>query len=180
MDCTVNTKTNVAKKGSMNHETNKKETVELPSTLSELARLASKQVEEQREIMASLPSRRFDGATKIENSMDMISIYAVDVRISHLREGTLTTGLDLVELSEELESLVDLQGKVRDYQGIGGGTLIRDSYMEDNCMVEAADMHGVDIDAWPFDCINWERAVDAIRCDYYFVDFDGVDYWIRN
>lgn len=62
-----------------------------------------------------------------------------------------------------------------------GETLIRDSYFEEYAQQLAEDIGAINRDAsWPNDCIDWEKAADALKMDYFSVDFDGVEYWIHS
>lgn len=62
-----------------------------------------------------------------------------------------------------------------------GETLIRDSYFEDYARELAEDIGAISGDEkWPLNHIDWESAADELRQDYFSVDFDGVDYWIRS
>jgi hypothetical protein len=62
-----------------------------------------------------------------------------------------------------------------------GETLIRDSYFESYAQ-ELAEETGMvkGTESWPLNCIDWEEAADQLKQDYFSVDFDGVDYWIRS
>lgn len=62
-----------------------------------------------------------------------------------------------------------------------GEALIRDSYFERYAQELAEDCGMLkDTDSWPNRCIDWEKAADELKQDYFSVDFDGVDYWIRS
>ena len=62
-----------------------------------------------------------------------------------------------------------------------GETLIRDSYFEDYTQELAEDIGAVKHDAsWPNNCIDWGQAARELKTDYFCVDFDGVEYWIRS
>jgi hypothetical protein len=62
-----------------------------------------------------------------------------------------------------------------------GETLIRDSHFEDYARELAEDIGAIKGDeSWPLNCIDWEEAADQLKQDYFSVDFDGVNYWIRS
>ena len=62
-----------------------------------------------------------------------------------------------------------------------GEALIRDSYFEDYAQELAEDIGAVKRDAsWPNNCIDWAQAARELKMDYFSVDFDGVEYWIRS
>lgn len=61
-----------------------------------------------------------------------------------------------------------------------GEALIRDSYFEEYARQTAEDIGAINgAETWPCDCIDWEKAADALKQDYAAVDFDGETYWIR-
>lgn len=64
------------------------------------------------------------------------------------------------------------------HYGVG---CIRESYFEDHARELADDIHGKAVReaSWPFDCIDWGRAADALQHDYSAIDFDGVTYYVR-
>lgn len=83
--------------------------------------------------------------------------------------------------AEELKVLLALQS-----EGEGspdwsyGETLIRDSYFEEYAQELAEETGAIDRNSrWPNNCIDWERAAQELQYDYFTIDFDGVDYWIR-
>ena len=62
-----------------------------------------------------------------------------------------------------------------------GETLIRDSYFENYARELAEDTGAIKGDEdWPLRHIDWEAAADELKNDYFSVDFDGVEYWIRS
>lgn len=62
-----------------------------------------------------------------------------------------------------------------------GETLIRDSYFEDYARQLAEDTGMLKGDEeWPLRHIDWEAAAGELKQDYFSVDFDGVEYWIRS
>lgn len=87
------------------------------------------------------------------------------------------------DLQKELKLLEEVAEEASGYSGDWrhGATLIRESYFEDYAMQFAEDLHGnaVREASWPFDCINWEQAADALKGDYTGIDFDGVTYYVR-
>ena len=61
-----------------------------------------------------------------------------------------------------------------------GETLIRESYFEDYAQELADDIGAIPRDvAWPYTCIDWERAARELQYDYTGADFDGVTYYYR-
>lgn len=61
-----------------------------------------------------------------------------------------------------------------------GETLIRESYFQDYAEELAEDCGMVPKNlGWPCDFIDWAAAADALKQDYYEVDFAGETYYIR-
>jgi len=76
------------------------------------------------------------------------------------------------ELAEEAEGSPDWPH---------GETLIRHDHFEGYARELAEDMGMLKGDeSWPLNCIDWEEAADQLKQDYFSVDFDGVEYWIRS
>ena len=106
--------------------------------------------------------------------------------ISGLEEALQTAKDDLKEWDDDngeelatLKALADEAGSSPDWTY--GETLIRDSYFEEYAEQLADDIGAIDRNAnWPVNCIDWEQAADALKQDYFSVDFDGVDYWVRS
>ena len=61
-----------------------------------------------------------------------------------------------------------------------GEALIRDSYFEEYARQLAEDIGAIQADAsWPTNRIDWERAADDLKIDYFEVSADGYTYLIR-
>lgn len=111
----------------------------------------------------------------ISNSDDVIDSRDVIARIADL-EGT--------EDEEEQAELKALEVLAEEGEGSPdwhhGETLIRDSYFEDYARELAEDIGAIQPNAaWPNNCIDWERAAEELKADYFEVDYDGVTYLIR-
>jgi hypothetical protein len=93
---------------------------------------------------------------------------------------------DAQDMTEELTAeLATLKALAEEAAGSPdwtyGETLIRDSYFEDYAQELAEDCGMLkDATSWPLTCIDWEQAARELKYDYFSVDFDGVDYWIRS
>lgn len=62
-----------------------------------------------------------------------------------------------------------------------GETLIRDSYFKEYAMQLAEDCDMIPRNlSWPCNCIDWDQAARELKMDYFSVDYDGIDYWIRS
>ena len=113
---------------------------------------------------------------EINNSEDIIDLRDVVARVERLRVyEDQTDEEEQAELAALLELLEDCGGGVEDEP-----TLIRESYFEEYAQQLAEDLGYMPRDLhWPFDCIDWEKAAQALRFDYSAVDFDGVTYLRR-
>ncbi len=82
---------------------------------------------------------------------------------------------------EELESLKSLAEEGEQAEDwIHGETLIADAHFEDYAEQLADDIGAIDSDAgWPLGHIDWEAAADALKMDYFSVEFEGIEYWLR-
>lgn len=60
-----------------------------------------------------------------------------------------------------------------------GLTMIRDNHFADYIREDYPETHedGPDLNTWPFNCIDWDRAAEETQSDYSEIDFDGVTYW---
>jgi hypothetical protein len=86
---------------------------------------------------------------------------------------------------EEAEELKVLRELAEEASGTPdweyGETLIRDSYFEEYAQNLAEEIGAIDKNAsWPNNCIDWEKATRELQYDYFTVEFDGVDYWVRS
>lgn len=86
---------------------------------------------------------------------------------------------------DEREELVALLALQQEAEGSPdwkyGEQLIRYSYFADftqQLAEETSDQPKL-FSQWPFSCIDWEYAAKELKYDYFSVDFDGVEYWIR-
>lgn len=80
----------------------------------------------------------------------------------------------------ELAALRQLALDAGACSGWGLGALVEDSgEFEEYARETAQGMHG-NVDDWPFNCIDWERAADQLREDYKSTEFNGRTYLIRH
>ena len=111
------------------------------------------------------------------NGMDIIDSRDVIARIEELEADEDRDEPDTEEL-EALKELADEADGSPDWRY--GETLIRDSYFKEYAQELADDIGAIDRSAtWPANCIDWDEASTMLQQDYFSVDFDGVDYWIR-
>ena len=112
---------------------------------------------------------------------DAAETYAEENNIPLTAEDEEETWGDTEE-GEELKTLKALADDAEGYSGDWkhGATLIRDSYFEKYAQDLAEDIGDMPKNAaWPFTCIDWEKASDELKQDYTSVDCDGVTYWVR-
>jgi hypothetical protein len=76
--------------------------------------------------------------------------------------------LDFTKLFEDVESAT---GCHHDW------VLISDSHFEEWCEDYANGMGPTS--GWPYDCIDWTKAADALKQDYKQVSFSDETYWVR-
>ncbi len=88
---------------------------------------------------------------------------------------------ELKELQEQLEPLVSLAEEASGSPDWSyGETLIADSYFTEYAEQLADDLGYINKDVqWPYDFIDWDRAADNLKQDYFSVDFAGETFWIR-
>lgn len=126
----------------------------------------------------------------IDNTQDIIDSRDVIARIEELEAEQEALLDDEREADGEWEAyygqeLAALKALADEAEGSPdwrhGEVLIRYSYFEDYARQLAEDVGAISDDAqWPCNCIDWEQAANELRMDYFSVDFDGVDYWIRS
>jgi uncharacterized protein (UPF0335 family) len=114
----------------------------------------------------------------------VIEADGIDSEDAEAAEATAREALADWDNSEEAGELAALKALAEEGEGYSdwehGAQLIRDSYFETYAM-ELADEIGAtsDNDAWPLNCIDWEKAARELRMDYSSIDFDGETYWVR-
>ena len=83
---------------------------------------------------------------------------------------------------EELDALTALKDYCDGYGWNSGLAFIAEEDFKEYAEELAADLYGEEIRNahWPFDCIDWEEAADALRADYSSVDYQGTTYLFRS
>lgn len=129
------------------------------------------------------------GTDEITNSENVIDSRDVIARINYLEsERESAENPDEWDDSDEGQELKALKALADEASGSAdwtydwtyGETLIRDSYFEDYARELAEDIGAIPKDlGWPCNHIDWEGATNALKMDYFSVEFDGVEYWIR-
>ena len=85
------------------------------------------------------------------------------------------------ENQEEIDALTALKDYCWDCGWRYGIAFIAEEDFEEYAQDLASDLYGEEIRnaSWPFDCIDWERAADALRQDYSSIDYQGTTYLFR-
>jgi hypothetical protein len=113
--------------------------------------------------------------TNTENILDTRDILE---RIEYLQDDPDETEVD--ELAA-LEALIQEVTQVSGDAPEDGATLIRDSYFAEYAEELAYDQELISPTIrWPINYIDWEAAAEALKQDYYPVDFDHITYWVRS
>lgn len=132
-------------------------------------------------------------AHEVDNFQDVLDSRDIIKRIEELESETEDAELtddgyftddgktDVNPEWEELRALRSLAGEAEGSPDWPHGeTLIRDGYFRDYAEQLADDIGAIDSSAsWPLNCIDWKRAAEELKVDYFSVDYDGVEYWIR-
>lgn len=85
------------------------------------------------------------------------------------------------ENRDEFDALNSLRDEFDHRSWRDGITLIPEDNFEDYARDYAEDLYGNDIRkaSWPFNCIDWKQAADALRMDYSSVEYEGTTYLYR-
>lgn len=144
-------------------------------------------------------------AKEISNTDDVIDVREITERVEYLEEqptldddgACYSCGSYLKDGDEDHESdcevleLQRLSALLDDLKDTGGGDhdwrdgwypllLVRDDYFETFAREEAESIGLIDREVnWPYTCIDWAQAAEALQQDYTTVDFDGETYWYR-
>lgn len=78
---------------------------------------------------------------------------------------------------EELEELRTLRDEIPEW--LDGEALINDDYFVEYAADLADDLYDMHAHSWPFDCIDWDRAAEALQMDYSSCEYQGETYWFR-
>lgn len=129
---------------------------------------------------------------EVSNSDDIIDSRDVIAELEHLRETFEDLQVDengfddaANDYSEELAKLAILEALNAEGEGFSdweyGATMVRDSYFQNyaESLAEETGMYDINVQEWPLNCIDWEKAAEELQTDYSCISFDGVEYWIR-
>lgn len=115
---------------------------------------------------------------QINNYLDVIDSRDIIDRIKEL-QATRDDNSD--DENEELEYLLKIEKECKDYSDWKyGETLIRESYWEEYVEEMITDLGYISRDfPWWIE-IDWTKTADNVAQDYTTVDFNEVNYYIRN
>ena len=81
---------------------------------------------------------------------------------------------------EVLAQIKDIEDAIEFTSYAGNPEYLREDYFDSGEYAEfLADQLGPTT-GWPYDCIDWEKATDALRVDYRQVEILGVTYYVRS
>jgi hypothetical protein len=137
---------------------------------------------DSREVIARIAELESDRETLVEAVSQAAEDHGADSEAVAAAQLTLDEW-DHGDEAEELTALRALQDAAEGYcpDWPYGATLIHESYFETYARDMAEDLHGSVMRnaQWPFDCIDWERAAEALKIDYTAVEFGDATYWVR-
>lgn len=118
-----------------------------------------------------------DVVTALEELEDLLEKGGVD-------EETSIFMLHGEDYDSEYRELLNLRELVEDCSGAPdwqyGVTLIADRYFRTYAEELAVDIGAISSDyGWPLGHIDWDAAAEALKMDYFSVDWDGEEFWIR-
>ncbi len=89
------------------------------------------------------------------------------------------SGIDNAEDSDEREYLREEKGELEKLDRTQ--TYIHEDHFLQYAQELACDMLGsANVNAWPCDCIDWDRAVKALHQDYQEIELAGETYYYRS
>jgi hypothetical protein len=87
-------------------------------------------------------------------------------------------------MGDERDELVELLKVWRECENFSdwtyGEQLIRDNYFTEYARQMLEDCGTIPSELPWYVAVDWDKTADNIKVDYTYVDFNGVDYWIRN
>jgi len=78
---------------------------------------------------------------------------------------------------EELDDIEKIENGVNDFSD--GEMLIDEDNFQDFAKEYAEEM-GKNLDEWPYDCIDWSEAANALKSDYTEYRYNGCTYLARD
>jgi hypothetical protein len=154
-----------------------------------------------------MATKEIDMSDVISNQEDLIDSRDIIARIEELRNmresfgedneieedypgwGMSDEGEDIItwynwdysDEGVELHDLLEFETECSNFSEWEDGlTFIRDGYFDEYAQDLAGEIYGIDINVWPFSCIDWDDAADKLKDDYTTVDFGSEQYWVRS
>lgn len=129
---------------------------------------------------------------ELEDELDYLNsrLQDAEVALADAEEGDIADAeIDLEQAQKDLDEWVEgYQDELRALNSLrdefdhrswrDGITLIPERDFKNYAMDLAEDIHG-SISGWPFDCIDWDQAADALSVDYSSVEYEGETYLYR-
>jgi len=141
-----------------------------------IARIA--ELESERETLAEAVTDAKDSLEAIAGDTSDENQEGLTEALEDARETLADWDTENGEELKALQSLAEEGEGSPDWQH--GESLIRDTYFEDYARQLAEDIGAISGDEkWPLTCLDWEKAADELKQDYFTVDFGGEVYWIR-
>ena len=135
------------------------------SRIEELESEIDGKIEELKEELAELHSE-FEET----GELDQERVDEIEDELADLSEGKHSSDDEVVELAILKELSNEGEDASEDWND--GSTMIRYNYFEDYARELAEDCCDMKAaDAWPFTCIDWEKAADELKMDYTEIDF---------
>lgn len=138
----------------------------------------------------------------ISNTDDVLDVRDIIARVEQLRairepgpvpEGILEPEDYDTDQDVLFHELATLESALRDLAGYGGDeqwegewypvTLVHEDYFTEYAKELAEDIGAYPLSrdlGWPLTHIDWKAAADALKMDYFSVEFDGETYWARS
>jgi len=84
------------------------------------------------------------------------------------------------EYLDDLAKLTDLLSDIETYNCLEDPEVVNEDHFETHLREQSMDIHGVDIDAFPFCYIDWDKAREALmEQDYASIEFAGDTFWVK-
>jgi len=87
---------------------------------------------------------------------------------------------DETDIGDEVLKLKELLSDIETYNTFNEAEVINEDHFEAHMREQAMDIHGVDIDAFPFCFIDWQNAGWSLKQnDYKSIEFAGDTFWVK-
>ena len=81
--------------------------------------------------------------------------------------------------ADELRCLIDFREACNSPEWRHGIAFISEDFFEDYAAELANDIYSIDESAWPFSCIDWKEAADALKHDYSAVELGNTTFYYQ-